>query len=407
MLLVACLILQCSAWAVSAIEEASNYTSQFEGARERLRVEGVCVKRCGFGSDLEQDGFATVMRLYRRFQEGGEFADFLEEIGEEDLLGADLIDEILQEHFELSPDERIDLVHALLHLKQGEQCLDYCRTQSRKDWTPSFESMSLVHQQAEECLLGFKEKSFDITEDLGEIVAAFRKDGFVVIKNAFPESLIRASRDVLDSWRRNGTWGGLAYEDYSDSKHLHTSDNRDEVVLPVRDPFTTLLTMIDSSKVMEILQGYSDTSRVQLEFVSSILSRPGASTQLVHSDYAFPRSLLKLNIALQDMQTENGPTALCPCTHLHGNTFDVYNIDGDGDGCPVQYKPKSVAAGTLTIYDQSLLHHGTQNTGKTDRWILDVSYTSGDIHSSYHDAFRADAARSIFEWRQQYRRGDD
>ena len=128
--------------------------------------------------------------------------------------------------------------------------------------------------------------------------------------------------------------------------------------------------------------------------------RSGAREQLIHHDYGYVASMMKISVAIHDIHETSGSTSFCPCTHQYGRYFVPYR-----NTCTTRYHPKLVKAGTITIYDQSLNHGGMANNNEDlkRRYILDLSYNIGNVYNDYESDYPKVAKEHIGRYREKYR----
>ena len=60
------------------------------------------------------------------------------------------------------------------------------------------------------------------------------------------------------------------------------------------------------------MSAYGSHQPINIDFPASIMSRPGAINQDIHSDHGYNAGMLKLNVAIHDIPEESGPTSFCP-----------------------------------------------------------------------------------------------
>jgi len=392
------------------------------------------MKLCGIGFDPDTDGFESYMTEYHKTKASGTFDDLDDEL--EDTLeldsatseaapyirakgsvvksdpsiskihGIHLITDAFCEYSNYTFEECLEVQRGVVSEKQGSSCLEKCEEMENVA-SVTFEDMPPIKQRFEQCLddFGGPNEFFDYGNKtsikLQDMLFTLRKNGFVVIKNFFPEELMAEASHFLNTWDEEGIFCDLDYDQFysTNQDQLNEYENRLEIVLPFVHPFETVLAKIHGSILMELMSAYGNHQPINIDFPASIMSRPGALEQAIHSDHGYEAGMLKLNVAIHDIPEESGPTSFCPCTHQNGIIFIPYQND-----CRVRYHPALVKAGAVTIYDQSMRHNGMANNGELKRrYILDLSYNIGNVRNNYTHSYPDLATEHIVKYRESYK----
>jgi Phytanoyl-CoA dioxygenase (PhyH) len=392
---------------------------------EDLRSEGYCTALCTY-KGVSVDGYNMMLQMSKQIEDPSAFHTFLdeyEELDEETLYlndkNEDYEDEFLdlmvigrRKHLKFRDFcssigfafEDCTLLKKLAEdAKAALGCVANCMYDLMEDdgFCPSYEAMAAPHQDFLTCMLEFDPEKVILDAengiDLEQALKLLQRFGFVAFRNFFPHKRMEEIHNILVEWRNVGEWGGRQYNNFMAKEHLHDSDLREEVVIPFMEPFLSTLREINESVVWQVMEQYVELPGFQFEFVTSILSDPGADRQTIHNDIGVPGRMLKGNLALHSMSTENGPTEFCPCTHTRGSFYYTYALSLVE--CPLHFQPDVVDAGTLIIYDQALEHRGMDNRGNTTRHILDISFIRGKVGNEYVDNFSSSARDDIMNFR--------
>ena len=117
-----------------------------------------------------------------------------------------------------------------------------------------------------------------------------RKYGFTVIESFFSTTLMDKINNILNTWDETDTWNNFAYSDFYsvDSDQLNMHKNRLEIALPFFDPFTTVLSLIHNSTIMDLMSAYATKENnhkepINLFMATTIMSRPGMFKSIFYS----------------------------------------------------------------------------------------------------------------------------
>ena len=147
--------------------------------------------------------------------------------------------------------------------------------------------------------------------------------------------------------------------------------------------YHALTDILKTTVVGETMRSFLGTDRAELYELSSYISDPGSSRQVVHSDTpCFGTNddqpiLCTCFIALQDVRMDMGPTVWLPRTNRHA-IHDVYFGEEDQVNTPKKdhflQTHESVVGilpkGSCVLFDSRLLHCGTANKSANDSRAL-------------------------------------
>jgi hypothetical protein len=207
-------------------------------------------------------------------------------------------------------------------------------------------------------------------EEVSMVAAAFKRDGYVLLRQHF-------SRDVLAGWR-------TAFEPLLE-RHIalegETANRgaaRFYVTLPFRLPFADPRIFADRDilQICRLLVG-DDLYMCQLATDTPI---KGSAYQDVHRDTLplFPETgvetppfQLAVNFPLVDVVQANGPTEIAAGTHEQPKEAGLEWL-ARGD---VQLEPIEMQVGDVLIRDVRGLHRGTPNTTHEPRPMVVMGYS--------------------------------
>jgi Phytanoyl-CoA dioxygenase (PhyH) len=387
-------------------------------ALEEFRLDGYCTALCTRGHSI--DGYGTMLELFKQVDDPIAFDTFLDSYydDEEEKHGLEDIDLVRRNHLKFRAscnkvgfnfEDCIMLEKLALEAKATFHCVFNCMhdlLENDPGFCPSIEMMALPHRELLNCILEFDQETVTIDAqksiDPDEALSILQKYGFVAFKNFFSAGRMEEIHEILLDWRRIGEWDTRQYADFMAKRHLHGSALREEVVVPYTIPFLSILKDIEDSFAWQVMDRYVGLPGLQLEFVTSILSDPGAGTQLLHTDVAVPGRKLKGNLALHRMKKENGPTGFCPCSHSRAPFY--YSYAFSPIECLLHFQPDFVDSGTFVIYDQALQHQGMDNRGNDTRFILDISYLVGMVDEDYIENFAPIAREEVMKFRNGFQK---
>lgn len=207
-----------------------------------------------------------------------------------------------------------------------------------------------------------------MTCDIVSCADQIKVNGYAVIENLLPRSLIDSLREAFDR----------LLEEHRAANPTNRGANRYQMYLPFEPPFADPL-VYDNDTVLEVVQRVLGPDPICTYFASDT-PLPGSEHQRVHSDtrLLFPEEHLSLpcyglvlNIPLVDVTEENGPMEVWPGgTHLWAGVGDMQEL--------AQRMPSgflTMNAGSVVIRDLRMWHRGTPNRGTRSRPNLALVYT--------------------------------
>lgn len=404
----------------SSLLNFSDAIDHDDEALEEFRLDGYCTALCTRGHSIE--GYDMMLELSKQVDDPMAFVTFLDsfyddEEGDEEHDLED-IDIARLNHMKFCAycnkvgfnfEDCLMLEKLALEAKASFECVFNCMhdlLNNGPGFCPSIDMMAVPHRELLNCILEFDLETVTIDaqniSDPDKALLILQKYGFVAFKNFFSAGRMEEIHEILLDWRRIGEWDGRKYAEFMAKQHLHDSALREEVVVPYTDPFLSILKDIEDSLVWQVMDRYVGLPGLQLDIVTSILSDPGAGTQVIHTDIAVPGRMLKGNLALHRMKKENGPTGFCPCSHSRAPFYYIYAFSPIE--CLLHFQPDFVDSGTLVIYDQALKHQGMDNRGTDTRFILDISYVVGTIDEDYIENFAPIAREEIMKFRNGFQK---
>ncbi|WP_437676055.1 phytanoyl-CoA dioxygenase family protein [Sorangium sp. So ce131] len=206
--------------------------------------------------------------------------------------------------------------------------------------------------------------------DIDELARAAQRDGFCIIKNLIPKSLLLAWREAFAPLLE----GHIARE----GNLKNRGPQRYYVTLPFTAPFAepriyeneTLLA------VVERLVG-PDMTMVQLATDTPLL---GSDYQDVHRDTPplFPETgketpafQLAVNFPLVDVTPENGPVEIARGTHMLSKAEGMRLLEAG----EIRLEPVLMELGDVMVRDVRGLHRGTPNRTREPRPMVVIGYS--------------------------------
>ena len=195
-----------------------------------------------------------------------------------------------------------------------------------------------------------------------------RTNGYVILEDLLPLSLIEALRDAFDP----------LLEAKRQAEPSNRGANRFQMYLPFVPPFADPL-VYENSAVLATLENLLGPD-ILCAYFASDTPLPGAEYQRVHSDtrLLFPETQLSLpcygvvlNIPLVDVTEENGPMEIWPGgTHLWPGGVDMQAMAERMTSLRV-----TMRAGSVLLRDLRMWHRGTPHRGTRSRPNVALVYT--------------------------------
>jgi ectoine hydroxylase-related dioxygenase (phytanoyl-CoA dioxygenase family) len=206
------------------------------------------------------------------------------------------------------------------------------------------------------------------TADLAERVQKFRRDGFVVIRDAVEPELVAALKAAL---ARLETEQGFGYRDtaFEGTRTVRVYN------LLIHDPIFARVPI--QPKVLELAEAVLDPGLL-LSSLSAITLGPDQAAQPIHADSQLiplprPHPTIAVNAmwALSDFTAANGATRVIPGSHLRNHAPDYHGS--------YETMAAEMPAGSVMLFDSQLWHGGGANTTQERRWAIACYYCAGWI----------------------------
>lgn len=205
------------------------------------------------------------------------------------------------------------------------------------------------------------------SEPLDERVAAFRRDGFVVLPEIIPPAQISLLQEALIRIEAEHNLG-YAKTSFEGRKTVRINN------LLVYDPLFWDVPL--QPEILALAEGLLDRELL-LSSLCSLTLAPGQAAQPLHEDtqqLALPRPRPPLAVnaiwALSDFTPDNGATHVVPGSHLYDSPppYGTHEIES------VQATMK---AGSVMLFDSALWHKGGANDSNARRYALSCYYCAG------------------------------
>jgi len=206
--------------------------------------------------------------------------------------------------------------------------------------------------------------TFDPEHDRNEILAAFKRDGAVVINGLMPVALHRRVGDELAPWIASTPEGR---DDFVGRQTTRTG------ALVARSPACRELVMHEL--VMDLAKRFllDFSNKIQLHLTQVINIKPGQGTQPLHRDrlawggYIPDQIEPQFNTlwALTDFTEENGATRLVP-----GSA----HWESDRRADDAEKTQATMSAGSVLLYSGSVIHGGGENRSAHNRTGINITY---------------------------------
>ena len=237
---------------------------------------------------------------------------------------------------------------------------------------------------------------------------AFARDGFLLVKNLFPEVVLRAVKEHAENLVADPT-----LVDRNNLRSRYKVRPSDGVqVLDAMDPIADLMPSVrtlaaDAAIVTILAEIYGDAPRLFKDKL--IMKPPGSPGYPWHQDFIawpfFPESFLTVMIALDDADEENGCLELIRGSHGRGY---LSPRDGDFHDLPETAFAREdrvkapLKAGDAAIFGAFTIHGSGANRSTRPRRQLYLSYNAendgGDQRAAHYRYFHAWLRRRYEEY---------
>ena len=220
-------------------------------------------------------------------------------------------------------------------------------------------------------------------------IAAYRRDGFIIVPDIFTGDEIAALRRVTDGLVE-GARRVAANDDIYDLEDSHSA--AEPRVRRIKTPHLhdpEYARAARHPKIVAVLKDLWGSVRFDTGKLNMKSAGYGAPVEW-HQDWAFyPHTnddLAAVGIMLDDCTPENGPMMVIPGSHL-GPVYDHHGPDGrfcgaiDDDACGLDISgavPCLGKAGSITIHHVRAVHGSATNFSGKDRRFLLFQYRAAD-----------------------------
>ena len=218
-------------------------------------------------------------------------------------------------------------------------------------------------------------------EHLVLALETLRSDGYVILENAVPKSLIETIRDTFNPILQDHIEANPQILDANKVGYVGKGHGIFGLHPPRQNPFMDPL-IIANPFARPILAEALGTDFF-CAFYNTNTSWPGSGTQNVHRDspplvadypHPLPAFSIVLNIPLIDFTAANGATQIWPTTHLDNrpdpqgiNDYSIWAADTPS-------RLTEVPVGSLVLRDMRMWHRGMPNRTGIIRSMLAVVY---------------------------------
>ena len=222
-----------------------------------------------------------------------------------------------------------------------------------------------------------------------EQVSHFEREGYLVLRNRIPESIIREIREEIARFEKEAR-GMTASNDRLDLEDSHSADA--PRVRRIKLPHTISEVMRDLMLSDHVLAPARDLIGPDLRLHTSKLNMKSAGFGAAvewHQDFAFyPHTnddVLAIGVLIDDMETKNGPLMVFPGSHRgpiynhHADGVFVGAMDLKGSGLDMADAVElSGPAGSISIHHGRIVHGSALNTSDRARRILFYEMMAAD-----------------------------
>jgi ectoine hydroxylase-related dioxygenase (phytanoyl-CoA dioxygenase family) len=222
-----------------------------------------------------------------------------------------------------------------------------------------------------------------------EQVAAYRRDGYLVIEGRVPKEVIAACHAEIERIRESAR-GLTAHTDDLDLEDSHTPDNPRirRVKLPHRQSKVFDDLMRSDAILAPVRDLIGPNLRLQTSKLNMKSARYGAPVDW-HQDWAFypytNDDILAVGVFLDDVGPENGPLMVFPGTQKgpaydhHSGGYFAGTMSLAAAGLDVKDAVRAMApAGSISIHHVRIVHGSDLNRSDKDRAVLFYEIAAAD-----------------------------
>jgi ectoine hydroxylase-related dioxygenase (phytanoyl-CoA dioxygenase family) len=220
-------------------------------------------------------------------------------------------------------------------------------------------------------------------------LAAYRRDGFIVLRDILDPAEVEALHRVTDEFVRNARTVA-ANDDIYDLEDSHSpAEPRVRRIKAPHLHHPEYARVSRHPKIVEVLKDLWGTVRFDTGKLNMKSAGYGAPVEW-HQDWAFyPHTnddLAAVGIMLDDCEMENGPMMVVPGSHL-GPVYDHHGPDGrfcgaiDPTACDIDLSravPCLGKAGSITVHHVRAVHGSATNFSGRERRLLLFQYRAAD-----------------------------
>ena len=220
-------------------------------------------------------------------------------------------------------------------------------------------------------------------------LAAYRRDGFIVLRDVLDAAEVEALRRVTDEFVSNAR-AVAANDDIYDLEDSHSPvEPRVRRIKAPHLHHPEYARVSRHPKIVEVLKDLWGTVRFDTGKLNMKSAGYGAPVEW-HQDWAFyPHTnddLAAVGIMLDDCEMENGPMMVVPGSHL-GPVYDHHGPDGrfcgaiDPTACDIDLSravPCLGKAGSITVHHVRAVHGSATNFSGRERRLLLFQYRAAD-----------------------------
>lgn len=244
----------------------------------------------------------------------------------------------------------------------------------------------------------FSVEMIDDEIDIFDANEIFKKNGFVIVKNAIPtdvmEQVANRANSIIHEYRKE------IVQYYKDGTSFDVNDKATEISCrpgsrimiktSTTKPFTDS-ELIANEELIELIKLNLDGERIEIGTMAAISALPKTDYQHWHRDVPiiFPNLQKKMQLPAQglimvagveDVPLEKGPTNFIPSSNVLDtpmNSISIGNWIMDDVSCEVNgYCAPELKRGDVLMFDLRTLHRGGNNSSDDWRTIMYITYVN-------------------------------
>jgi len=217
------------------------------------------------------------------------------------------------------------------------------------------------------------------TVEIRDLASHLSKDGYVILNEVFPTSLIDKLHDAYLE-----EYGSMSSEQMAakcaatgPNRFLKVGDGRYEIAVTMKQPFSDPSLYANELTASVLQQALGDGYK--LSSFTVVVSYPGSPMQHIHRDHShlfepdgicglLPPHAINVAIPFADVDLKSGPTGVWPGSHRWPNAASCD---------PSKAVSTRLWRGDCMMIDYRTLHAGMPNLGDCVRAILYIVYARG------------------------------